>query len=307
MNILDYKDKNAAFKCVRSTGKDFYADHYQHEVGGVVTEPDTAPAEHGLCGRGLHVSPTLRQAIACSYQAQNARQCYPWRFFRVHVAAPNVVRVGDNKMRVRSYRVEQEYTLEDIFGAEFYKRIEDGRADRDSWKAIPWFKPARDITAEDIAPLLAEWRDALDPWLAKRGINRDVPRKAIIITDRAAAGAGVVADAATVAADYAAAAAADYAARDAAAGAASTAVDAAADYAAAIAAAAVADDASLWPPSWHLHLRPRYVLWRAWLWRALGIKVPNPWEPLVKMYRLGVAPVGYRVVDGEAVFVVCAP
>ena len=291
IKLLDLKMPNAAFKCVRSTGKDFYADKYVHEVGGVVTEPDTAPADFGLCGPGLHVSETLRQAINCSYSANNARQCYPWRFFRVHIKPGDVVRVGGDKMRVRSYRVEQEYTLEEIFGANMKLRIDAGKDEIESWKAIEWFKPKEEITDADIRPLLTEWIEALAPYHAKRGLNRDMPRKALIITDRTVA---IQTARSWDAADAADAAAADAAAADAAA----------ADAAAADAAAAAAALLPYWA-NWNL--RPRYALWRAWRWRVLGLVGSNPWEPIVKMYRLGVAPIGYRHVNGEVVFVVYAP
>lgn len=54
-------------------------------------------------------------------------------------------------------------------------------------------------------------------------------------------------------------------------------------------------------------MSPRYVLWRAARWRIYGVSGPNPWEPLVELYRLGCAPIGY--VRGEAgdEFVVYAP
>jgi hypothetical protein len=310
MKLLDLKAPNTAFKCVRSTGKDFYADKYMHEVGGVVTEPECAPAEFGLCGPGLHVSETLRQAIHCSRQAENATRCYPWRFFRVHVEPADVIRVGSDKMRVRSYRVEQEYTMEDIFGADLFANIEASKEDIATWKEIPWFNPSREITADDIRPLLAEWVEALIPYHAKRGLNRDPPRKSLIITDRvvaiqAAKSWAAAADAAAAAAEAADAAAADANADAAAAANAAAAADAAA--AAADAADAAAAAAALWPYWANWNLRPRYALWRSWRWRVLGITGTNPWEPIVKMYRLGVAPIGYRHVNGEVVFVVYAP
>jgi hypothetical protein len=85
---------------------------------------------------------------------------------------------------------------------------------------------------------------------------------------------------------------------------------AAAADAAADAAAAADDDAAadVFGPYWATwNLRPRYALWRAWRWRVLGLEGANPWEPIVKMYKLGAAPIGYRSVDGEIVFVVYAP
>lgn len=48
-------------------------------------------------------------------------------------------------------------------------------------------------------------------------------------------------------------------------------------------------------------------MFRAWRWRVFGLTTPNPWDPIVELYKLGVAPIGYRVIDGEVVFVIYAP
>jgi hypothetical protein len=76
----------------------------------------------------------------------------------------------------------------------------------------------------------------------------------------------------------------------------------------AAAAAAAAAAYRLFPywASWYMH--PRYALWRMARWRMfMPADQPNPWEPLVELFRLGVAPIGYRWIDGEVVFCVYVP
>jgi hypothetical protein len=88
--------------------------------------------------------------------------------------------------------------------------------------------------------------------------------------------------------------------------------DAAADAADAAAAAAdaAADAAAARYYGWygyHWYVRPRYALWRYARWFMVMGDKPNPWRPIVEMYKLGCAPIGYARVNGEVVFVVYAP
>lgn len=55
------------------------------------------------------------------------------------------------------------------------------------------------------------------------------------------------------------------------------------------------------------YIQPRYALWRAARARMFQPEEPSPWEPIVEMFRLGLAPIGYAKLDGEEVFVIYAP
>jgi len=71
-----------------------------------------------------------------------------------------------------------------------------------------------------------------------------------------------------------------------------------------------AADAALWP-HWayrRWYVRPRYALWRSARWKLLMKDKPNPWAPIVEMFRLGCMPIGYCKGDSGVVeFVVYCP
>jgi hypothetical protein len=286
-----------AYKCTRANGRDFYADRYEHAVGVTITEPEAVPAGSGCCSPGLHVSPTARLAARCSNGLDGAmeRASRPWRFFQVAIEEADVLDRTADKWRVRSYRVEAELSHVDVFGqvtADLQARVAPVRAEIATWKSIPWLKPARPVTAEDLAPLLAQWHDALAPWLVKRRIARPLPRVVRIITDRKQADAAADADADDDDAADAADAATSSAAATAAA-AAADADDAAADADADADAAAADAFYRLWSYWTRWYVRPRYALWRMARWDLFMGPAPNPWRPLVEIFKLGCAPIGY--------------
>ena len=187
----------------------------------------------------------------------------------------------------------------DIFGVDFAKRVEAVQVEITTWKTIPWLKPAREITQDDLAPLQAAWWDALQPY--RRLGCVEFPRIGRIVRERKLAERYT-----TDVTDAAAANNAD---------AADAAVDAdAADASAAIVDADAAADAAasayrgLWPYWGRWYVRPRYMLWRKTRWDMLMNGAPNPFAPIVEMFKLGVAPLGYcRDPDGEVAFTVYVP
>jgi len=293
-----------AFKCTTKDTVDFYTGKNAHVVGVTIIEPNHEPAGSGCCVPGLHVSPTAIEALR-SMRHKRCEQT-PWRFWRVSVAKADILdkqtRGDAEKWRVRAYRVEEEIPLATVIGCDpavFQGRVATVRAEIETWPAIAWLRPEREITTTDLEPLIERWHAALSHYKRPGWWGTgELPKKARLVRTRAAA-----ADAATATAATAAAAAdAATAAADAADAAATAA--AAADAAAAVTAAADAAR-SLWPYWCRWYIRPRYVLWRSVRWRLAGLPEDrNPWAPLVAMFRLGVIPIGY--VRGEFV-IYCPP
>jgi hypothetical protein len=288
-----------AYKCTRFDGTDYRTGRNKHEVGALIVEPNAEPSD-AECGQGLHWSPTIRQT--CAYINGSVRGPRA-RFFEILIPFADLLALGPDKGRSRSYLVAREVPFAEAFphAAEWPARVEAVRLEMDEWKRIQWMKPAQPVTLEILRPLFDEWRSRLAPFEQRGRVS--LPTCLRIVTSRADA-----ADAAD--ADAAAAAAADAAAdADAAAAAAAAAADAAdAADADAAAAAAAAAGFNLWWLRWYL--RPRYALWRKARWNIyIGPDKPNPWAPIVEIYRLGCMPIGYsrNRESGEVEFVIYAP
>src|SRR5580704_1167900 len=90
------------FKCTRPNGRDFHSDTIDYAAAlakGVSVEVlDAAPANGGLCGHGLHVSPTARKTIQFANMLVR-----PWRWFEGTVATEDIVERDEQKLRVRRF------------------------------------------------------------------------------------------------------------------------------------------------------------------------------------------------------------
>jgi hypothetical protein len=65
------------------------------------------------------------------------------------------------------------------------------------------------------------------------------------------------------------------------------------------AAAAAADYYyAIWPYWVRWYVNPRYALWRYARWEMVMGGKPNPWKPIVEMFKLGLAPIGYARLPG---------
>jgi hypothetical protein len=308
-----------AYKCTRANGRDFRTGTVQYGVGKVVEQLDCAPASEGSCAKGLHVSPT--PFLTCLFGDKGIDRGR-WRWFEVQVAECDVIAQDHQKMRVSKLLVVKEITKKALFG-DLKSKSARVRKIAGTYKKIAWLKPKREVTDAEVIALIGQWRERLKPW-AKVAI----PEGARIVrtaaaADAAAAAADDAADAAAAAAAAddaaadaaAAAAAADADAADADAAAAAAADDAAADAAAAAAAdaaaAAAADDAGrlrnwIWYGWWCA--RPRWVLRRfAWTEFTRKPRQANPWEPLVRLYRMGCLPLGFCEGKTGPEFVVYVP
>lgn len=252
-----------AFKCTRADGTDFRTGSVSYAPGSVVELLDHDPPSTGPCGRGLHVSPTAH--MTCRFGNRQI-DLGRWRWFEVRVLPEDVIAKDHEKFRVKRLTVVREVMRSELFGEDHEKRMAEVRAEIATWKSIPWLKPPRPVTEDDIRPLLAAWYEAISPWHARaRGQDSGtLPRCARIVTDRKTA----------LAAAAAAVAAAD------------------AD------AAAAADHWRLWSYWTRWYVRPRDVLWRSARWKIGNYQGPNPWAPLVEIMRLGCAPIGYATLPG---------
>ena len=255
------------YKCVRPDGSDFRTGTLNYaaalESGLAVEVLDAEPPTGRVCGHGIHVCDVLR----CTFRFGD-RQHRPWRWFEGEVAQADVVERDDEKLRVRRFRPTREVLLEEIFGPGFARRIEAARAEVASWASIPWARPAGAVSDDQIAELVAQWRDSLTKWLG----GRRLPTAVRVIAAAAAAAA-------------AAAEAAEQAAVD---------------------AAAAADDALWqWRFRWwrYYYLAPRYALMRRARWILADMAGQCPSAALIALYRLGCVPIGF--VGGE--FVVYRP
>ncbi len=163
-NVAKKTKKVVAFKCTRPDGTDFRSGTLNYaaalQTGKPVEVLDAAPPEKGPCGHGIHVSPTARKTIQFA-----ERSIRPWRWFEGTVDEEDVVASDENKMRVRRFLPTKELFLPDIFGADFAERIEAVKEEAATWKSIPWLKPKRKATKKQIEAIVAEWREALTPWL----------------------------------------------------------------------------------------------------------------------------------------------
>ena len=301
------KKQETVFKCTRPDGTDFrtgkvnYAEALKN--GKAVEILDAAPANGNVCGHGIHVSPTARKTIQFA-----EREHRPWRWFEGTVEATDIIERDMEKLRVKRFTPTKELTLTDIFGSDLADRVQAVRESIVTWKTIRWLKPAKAVTDKTVSCLIAEWREALQPWSKKKlasGVR--IVHTADAADADAAADAAADADA-DAAADAATAAVADAAVADAAADAATAAVaDAAvadADAAAAAAADADADAARRrWRYYFRWYVRPYYVLRRDARWKIAGMPGVSPWAPLIELYKLGCMPIGY--VKGK--FVVYVP
>ena len=275
---MSNKEPIRAYKLTRADGRDQCTGTVHYEVGKTLVHP-SPDTSNTLCSAGYHVGVSAIDAIRNRANATGK----PWRYFEVEVPVGAQLATDGQKIRCSSLTVVREIGPADVFGADLGKRCEEVQVEAATWKTIPWLKPTHTVTDEEARPLLEQWWTATAYWAKQRGVGPGrMPRRACIV--RSAAD-----DAYDAYAAYAAyAAAADAAAADDA--------DDAADAAAA---------AWYYWRSWYV--RPRNVLYRNAQWHILGLTTPNPYAPLVSLYKLGVMPIGYRRIDGEVVFVLLSP
>jgi len=296
-----------AYKCTRADGTDFRTGKVDYsKLGVLVDEPRADRKSKDSCGSGLHVSTTAR--LTCQFGERNIDRG-KWRWFEVEVDEADVLGKDSAKMRVAKLTPKREIFKEEIFGADIAERIARMRVASAEWKTIPWLKPPRAVTQEEIADLLAEFHEAITPLVRSYHLNynrHERPRRGRIVTDLNTVqrctgydggGDDVAADDAAV---VAVAGAADDDIGD---------VAGAADEAA---EAASARFARFWPYDgvwWYV--RPYYVMWRyARCEIVFGKDRPNPFRPLLEMMKLGCAPLGYTTlprVSDEVAFAVYVP
>lgn len=277
-----------AFKMTRPNGTDFRTGTINYAEAlrtGKPVEVLDATISDNPCGHGIHVSPTARKTIQFGNRSHR-----PWRWFQGEINFADIMAKDDEKYRVKRFKVVSELTLADIFGTDLAERVQAVHESILTWKTIPWFKSPKTVKEKTIAKLVSEWREALQPWASAK-----LPTGVRIVTTRAAddGAAAYDADAAEAAADASAnaAEAANAAAYCASANAYSESVVAAyaadADYA----DAADDNDGFFWRLRWYV--RPCYVLRRYAYWQIAGMLTPNPWKPLVELYRMGCVPIGF--------------
>lgn len=259
-----------AYKCTREDGTDYRTGKIRYVPGEWVTEPNADLSNAE--GPGLHVSPTIRQT--CGYINTSVRGKRA-KFYEVAIRMEDLISCGTDKLRCMRLYVVREVPFAEAFPdcAQWPTRIKAVRTDMATWKDIPWLKPSRKVTDKEIGSLFEQWHKRMQPFWHQ---GRDVLPLGFRVVRSAADAA-----AATAAAD---AAAAD--------------------------AAATADAAAEWRFSWlRWYVRPRYVLWRWARWNIYKGAAGNPWESLVKIFRLGARPIGYcRNRETNAVeFVVYVP
>jgi len=301
-----------AYKCTRADGTDFRTGTINYAgalASGKPIKVDAGPPTGRVCGRGLHVSPTLRDTIR--YASCDQR---PWRWFEVVYWAADEIERDTTKMRVRRIeRVVRELALEDLFGADIALRARRVSKQIKAWKTIPWFRPARAVPDARLAECFGAWHAAISHWLPAGTL---LPKAMRVVRDLKVATAAAIAVAtateAAAAADAAAALAVTGAAIADATGAAATGVAteaaaaalAADDDAAADAADEAATLAAALGRRVRWYVRPFHTLQCSARWQIVGIGGrPDPWGPLVEVYRLGCWPIGYS--GGE--FVIYAP
>ncbi|MGH8277641.1 MAG: DUF7666 domain-containing protein, partial [Steroidobacteraceae bacterium] len=149
-----------AYKVTRTNGRDFYTNSLDYTVGATleVADPDLSNA---ACGRGLHCSPTAK--MTCRYGERSIDRG-KWRWFEVRFDEADLLGKDDTKYRVRKLLVVRELTVVDVFGTELGERVKQVRVEMATWKDIPWLKPPRAVTEDDLRPLLAQWHEAIGFW-----------------------------------------------------------------------------------------------------------------------------------------------
>jgi hypothetical protein len=188
------------YKCTRADGTDHRTGTISCAAALASGQPvevlDAAPANGKVCGHGLHVSPTPRKTI--QFADRNYR---PWRYFEVAVPTEDIIESDDQKSRVRRLRVEKELFLADVFGPDFARRIEQVKTEAASWKEIPWVKPPRPVTDEELETLFRQWHTAITPW-PRDGRQLPLAFKVVRTRKAAAAAAAAAAGAADAGAIY---------------------------------------------------------------------------------------------------------
>ena len=161
------KKQETCFKCTRPDGTDFRTGKVNYakalKSGKAVEILDAAPANGNVCGHGIHVSPTARKTIQFS-----EREHRPWRWFEGTVEATDIIERDMEKLRVKRFTPTKELTLTDIFGSDLADRVQAVRESIVTWKTIRWLKPAKAVTDKTVSCLIAEWREALQPWSKKK-------------------------------------------------------------------------------------------------------------------------------------------
>ena len=280
-------------KAARSDGKSFYNNgevDYRSNVGNWIEVFDADPNPTSQCGKGIHASPSAHEACVAS-RGLDGSNMRPWSFFLLVIDASDVIypgivngedcfRADIGKWRCRRALVAAELSHEEVFGSSVEDRIAAMKSEIATWKTIPWLKPSRLITDEEITDLVSIWRERLVPYMRNGAV---LPGGVRVVRRRADA----------VAATADAAAAYDYAANAAAADAA----DADADDAA-------ADATNKLFKRLRWYIRPYYILRRNGWWILGGLpEYASPNKPLIDLLKLGCVPIGF--VKGE--FVVYCP
>ena len=162
---------------VKATGSDGlsfasqYTDGQRIDYAGSIgqdIEVKAAGAAAGQCAAGIHFS--LRAIDCC--RAMRGSGPRPWRFFEVAVAVedivwPAVAEIGSvDKLRARRITVARELSHEEALGFDLKARTEQCRDIAGSWKEIPWLKPARPVTDEEVRTLVMLWRERIELWRA---------------------------------------------------------------------------------------------------------------------------------------------
>jgi hypothetical protein len=261
------------YKCTRANGRDFRTNTVEYKVGTTVEVAGCDPPNAGSYGKGLHVSPTAFKSCLFGDKSKDRGH---WRWFECEVDEADILASDQEKTRVRKLRVSREIPKAELFG-DLKARAAKVRKTAATFKRIPWLKPKCRVTDAEVRALVDEWREALQSWA-----KTPLPPGVLVV--RTAADADAAAAAAACDAD----------------------ADAAYAYAAAAAAAYAYADKIVRNLSWYVY--PRWVLCRfAWFEFARKPGQPNPWEPLVKLYRLGCLPVGYVKGKDGPQFAVYAP
>lgn len=258
------------YKCTRSNGTDFRTGTVNYANALKTGEPLVHPNPELTsepCGRGFHISPTARQTIQFSDSTFR-----PYRWFKISYSQKAIIAQDTQKCRLSSLKVIAELTLEDIFDADTIKRIEACEAEIKTWDHFPWFKSKVKISKDIVEKLFLDWRSAISPW-SNYSLSKEL--KIVNSADNNSAYISDVAN--NISIDVLAVVAVldiiDIVSAD-------TSASAVAEY-----------HRGRW------YFRPSHVFLQCERWKLANMDSPNPWQPLVDMFKLGLCPLGYNFKD----------
>ena len=185
-------------KATRSDGKDFHTGtiNYGDHVGRWI-EVDAAPYGAGQCAAGIHFSP---RAVDCC-RAMSGSGHRPWRFYELAVIVDDITwprldaLLDSQKWRARRVYVVRELSHREAFGFDLSERTKRCREIAGTFAAIPWLRPERSVTEEEVRSLVSTWRERLTPYLASGSVLPSVVR---LVRTREEASAAAAAAAAAV-------------------------------------------------------------------------------------------------------------